>query len=619
MSTPPAVDGLEPDWPTCREDLVPPCAGVQAIGFDRCLAHLAHDDLGAVLGRLRPGADLDARGTTFDTNLLTKLLYAVSGEDGDGPRFGTLLCTHAWFTGDAGFDGARFDGHAWFDGVRFDKDAEFGDARFGGRAWFGSARFAGRAWFGDARFDGYAEFGDARFDGRARFDRAQFGGDARFDGAVFSGNASFVSAQFDEVADFDGARFSRDSLFDGARFGGDTQLNGARFSRDAGFGRAQFTAATKLGPFTAAALELDEVVFARPVVVEVEAGRVSCDRARFESGATLQVKYATVSLKQVALGGPSSLEGRSQLFLPVTFATVQASLERAEAWDRRAAQYRDRGELRLGEEWVPGLISLQGTDVSELVLTDVDLRWCRFAGAHHLDKLRIECRCPFHRPPRGWHRARTWPPVRRWTRRQVLAEEHAWRRGELGGIDAGWQSYPFDQDPAGVGPERLAVLYRSLRKTLEDGKDEAGAGDFYYGEMEARRHSGSLRDRIVLTAYWLLSGYGQRAGRALAGLAVLVAVITVLLLGCGLPANSVAQPVTGTLQVAGPPTLPPPAQRWTWNRTEKALQIALGSVAFRDAGQQLTPAGTWIVMTGRFLGPVLLALAALAVRARVKR
>ncbi len=47
----------------------------------------------------------------------------------------------------------------------------------------------------------------------------------------------------------------------------------------------------------------------------------------------------------------------------------------------------------------------------------------------------------------------------------------------------------------------------------------------------------------------------------------------------------------------------------------KAVQLALGSVVFRDAAQNLTPRARGTVMAGRFLGPILLAIAVLAVRA----
>ena len=139
-------------------------------------------------------------------------------------------------------------------------------------------------------------------------------------------------------------------------------------------------------------------------------------------------------------------------------------------------------------------------------------------------------------------------------------------------------------------PERVVALYRSLRKAFEDSKNEAGAGDFYYGEMEARRHAklSSRAERMILWFYWLLSGYGQRASRALIALFVVVAMVTSLLTVWG--------------QDFG-----------------MAARIALGAVVFRDDRTELTAAGEWTVLVARFLGPVLLALAVLAVRARVKR
>jgi hypothetical protein len=219
----------------------------------------------------------------------------------------------------------------------------------------------------------------------------------------------------------------------------------------------------------------------------------------------------------------------------------------------------------------------------------------------------------------------------------VLFEEYPWRQQLR--PHAGWDTVAQLEGPAAaadpVGAQRLAALYRSLRKALEDGKNEAGAGDFYYGEQEARRRipATSRAERAVLWGYWLISGYGQRASRALAALAVLVVVVTTLLIGFGLPgpvttAQTIVtvQPASGgigqqtiTTSMETPAVLPPGGERWTWSRIETSTRIGLGAVVFRDAGQRLTPVGTWTVMVARFLGPVLLALAALAIRARVKR
>jgi len=62
------------------------------------------------LGSLRPGADLDARGTPISSDLLEKLLDSVR-VDGES-AFGTANFRLAHFER-ADFDGVRFEG-AWF-------------------------------------------------------------------------------------------------------------------------------------------------------------------------------------------------------------------------------------------------------------------------------------------------------------------------------------------------------------------------------------------------------------------------------------------------------------------------------------------------------------------------
>lgn len=199
--------------------------------------------------------------------------------------------------------------------------------------------------------------------------------------------------------------------------------------------------------------------------------------------------------------------------------------------------------------------SLAHSDVGNLVLTNVNLRECSFLGAHRLDQLRLDGSIQFASPSGRWR-----------SKRRMLADEET-------GLS-----------------EQVAAQYRSLRKSFEDSKNEAGAGDFYYGEMEARRHSkeSSFAERAILSVYWALSGYGQRASRALVAL---LAVISV---------------VTGALVVAG-------------QDFGLAARVALGTVLSKDPQVQLTATGEWIVLVARFLGPLLLALAVLAIRARVKR
>ncbi|WP_354395927.1 hypothetical protein [Streptomyces atratus] len=172
----------------------------------------------------------------------------------------------------------------------------------------------------------------------------------------------------------------------------------------------------------------------------------------------------------------------------------------------------------------------------------------------------------------------------------------------------------------------MTVIYRQLRKAREDSRDEPGAADFYYGEMEMRRHSkewGTAK-RSLLQADWLLSGYGLRASRPLGWLA-----------GSGNddddPASDGLRPSAGLPQAVGNRLCPTGRGRVTFEidkedprnptgeRLDKALSVTLNSVVFRPSGQDLTTAGGYIEMASRFSEPILLGLAALAIRGRVKR
>ncbi|MFD8385836.1 hypothetical protein ACFV2X_46220 [Streptomyces sp. NPDC059679] len=176
------------------------------------------------------------------------------------------------------------------------------------------------------------------------------------------------------------------------------------------------------------------------------------------------------------------------------------------------------------------MASLRGVDAAHLVLADVDLSRCLFSGTVHLDQLRLEGACSFDKvPPRT---RRRWRPVR-FTQRRTLTEEHHWRASQPTAV-RGWNVAVLGAGH--VGPAQLAPVYRALRKAFEDGKNEPGAADFYYGEMEMRRHdrTGTTRaEHGLLHGYWMLSGYGLRASRALGWLATAMLVTIVLLMGFG--------------------------------------------------------------------------------------
>jgi uncharacterized protein YjbI with pentapeptide repeats len=460
---------------------------------------------------------------------------------------------------------------------------------------------------------GTADFGEATFSGHAAFIAATFSGRADFGGATFSGDAVFSLACFSGDADFRGATSSGEAVFAGATFTGTTMFGGATFAGDTWFGGARFDMALHLGPLVCGQrVVLDGAVFQQPITMEIAARQVSCARTRWASTATLHLRYAELDLRDAVLEYPVLVAAR-----PTPFALSPPDV--------------------LPETLLSGLgpgvrlASVGGVDAAHLALHDIDLSGCRFAGAVHLDQLKVDGWCTFGSVPIGtrWHRRYPW----RWSTRRTLVEEHHWRVRARHSLSRprGWTPPP--EDAPALKPAAVAALYRQLRKSLEDGKNEPDAADFYYGECEMRRHDTTRPqgERRLLSLYWALSGYGLRATRALAWLGVAMAVTIAVMVLWGLPADAPKPTTTGRQVTVGQkivlttdtpdPVNPtgPLAERVTAERFEKGLRVVINSVVFRSSDQDLTTAGTYTEMASRLAEPVLLGLAVLAVRSRVKR
>ncbi|MZG13913.1 pentapeptide repeat-containing protein, partial [Streptomyces sp. SID5914] len=437
---------------------------------------------------------------------------------------------------------------------------------------------------------------------------------AQFSRTTFSGEARFGRAIFFRDADFSEAALEGDADFSGTTFKGLVGLDEATFSSDAKFSEARFEMTPNLGPLVCGRrVVLDGAVFQQPVTVEIAARQMSCARTRWTSTATLHLRYTELDLLDAVFEYPVMVTARSGPFL-------------------RSGSSIPLSEAKLSGE-KPGvrLASVGGVDAAHLALHDIDLKRCRFAGAVHLDQMKVDGWCTFAATPTGWSRRFPW----RWSRRNTLTEEHHWRvrtaRRSGPATALGWTAPP--QGAPELKPAAVAALYRQLRKSLEDGKNEPDAADFYYGECEMRRHDSTrpFGERAVLTVYWALSGYGLRAMRALAWLVVAVAATITVMVLWGLPANDPNPQTTGQQVRAGQnlklitdapdPRNPtgPLIERVTTKRFEKSVRVVINSVVFRSSGQDLTTAGTYTEMTSRLVEPVLLGLAVLAVRSRVKR
>ena len=582
------------NWPTCEQN---GCSGVCAGTHTACIAHVTPAVRDAMLEQFSKSGDLDVRGVTVSDSLL-KVILDVAPHGGNGcPTFSAVLFNGATFEGDAGFSGATFKSRAKFNsvsfkraasfvGARFEGDAQFDGATFKGPAYFDRVSFPGEVGFNKATFEGNATFGGASFKGaafrgatfksyvwfngasfkrgsefwRTTFEgRAQFGGvkferDIRFTGSTFERDASFERATFKGHVGFTGVTFERDATFEASVFESSVGFTGTSFEGDATFEKAMFKGdVLVLGPTSIRGkLDLDGAQFASTVRIETDASELTCRRGQFRGGVRFEVRGALVRLDDSDFSVPSLFTGPP--------------------YSNRIG---GKGQLKL--------LSLQGANVAGLALGNVDLRECHFAGAHNLDKLRLEAGAAF-----GFSPAVAW-----WERRQVIAEEAAWRAARNKRGSWTFPQWGFVEDrPGFLNPGAIADLYRALRKGREDAKDEPGAADFYYGEMEMRRHDHGAPDgarprglatRSVLFIYWLISGYGLRAWRSLVALAVVTALF------------AVAFHYVGFIQP------PEPVSYWT-----SLLYAFRSTISLTDSQVTLTAWGAFFQALLRITGPVLL-------------
>ncbi|WP_019070618.1 pentapeptide repeat-containing protein [Streptomyces hokutonensis] len=583
---------VNPGYPLC-DVAGNACHGRQLPGSGKCLAHANTSEKTAYFASLSSGADIDHRGTHISRENLSALRDAVSDGATGQPTIGK-----------ASFNQAVFIDPADFSNVIFTEGASFTDAEFPRGCNFTDAAFLQAARFGDTKFTHTQ--GDS-----ATFRRAVFSGIADFRASRFAANAEFDSSWFEQLALFQKADFQTVGHFSRCVFKGVAEFINTTFTK-AVFAASTFERARELGPIVCMdELNLVEAEFYVSVTIKTAAHRVRCERTIWNSSASLLLRYATVHLEGTNLVSP--------------FAVTHAPT----AWGGTNAAESTLITAHPMDSAYPKIASLRGVDATHVVLTDTDLTLCQFTGAFHLDQLQLRGRTLFAQPPRGW-RFSLRHGLHRWSRRRTLAEEQYWRR-------LNWPEWQPPIPPSAVqdqpGTEDLTALYRQLRKGLEDAKDEPGAADFYYGEMEMRRHDHVDTNRWVrrlLWLYWAISGYGLRPSRAIACLLTLASGSLLALVLWGLPGESPKAKTTGTLPTAGqqlllttdtpdPQLSLPYAQRVTWDRASRAAPIVFNSVVFRSSGESLTVGGTWIEMTTRLVEPAFLGLALLAIRSRVKR
>lgn len=445
---------------------------------------------------------------------------------------------------------------ALFRGATFEKGANFRRTKFKKEAHFERTTFKEWVSFRDARFECVAVFEHPEDEGEED-DELEAGGWQHE--VKFGGWADFRGTRFRAGACFGGAIFESRARFGAASFGS--------MQREAcgSFEGARFVLARTFGPMLAyGELKLGRCAFEAPVRIEVAARQLSCQRTHFLSRTTLEVRFAEVNLEDAEFAQPSIVAG---------------SRTRFRHGDAKYALDDSGLEIPAREEPTPRISSMNRANVENLAVANVDLKGCRFSGAYNLDRLRFEADVEFDETERHFR-----------TKRLIINEETQLREGTKRGAEKREEA------------DRIAKAYRALRKGREDNKNEPGAADFYYGEMEMRKEAATGFDRVLLPAYWMTSGYGLRAWRSLAALAVTVALFAWGFQAWGFDPDagfwkSLLFSVESTTSLFRPPTL----------GTEAGERIVL------------TDPGHVLQMGLRLLGPLFFALALLALRGRVKR
>jgi uncharacterized protein YjbI with pentapeptide repeats len=437
----------------------------------------------------------------------------------------------------------------------------FGDGAFLGGATFGDEADLGWATFGDE-----ANLGEATFGDRADLGWATFGDGANLSGATFGVGADLSGATFGVGADLSGATFGDGADLSGATFGGGVSLSGVWFVGSVDARGAVFVGQQRgLGPlYAGGTVDLYDAQFGSETRLEVDAAGLVLSRAVFGGAVEVRVVRARVEASE------TRFEARA------TFGALDA-VRRPQLEGRRGR----RGRKLVQAVAAPASVwSLRRTDVASLTIVGIDVDDARFAGARGLERLRLIDTAFEERQGR-----------------QRLREESL--------LDEPDDAATDDERRMGhpsCTAEQVAELYRALRKSREDNADTPGGNDLYVGEQLMRRRALRERERqtaatrarrVLLALYGAIGGYGVRPARPLAGLLGVVALAWPLAACWGLSTGDASDALVFVLRSM---LLLPNSHNALTTTAGDALQVAL-----------------------RVIGPVLISLVALGVRAQIKR
>jgi uncharacterized protein YjbI with pentapeptide repeats len=499
-----------------------------------------------------------------------------------------VVFAEAIFQGQVDFRCKVFGGEANFQGARFEYGADFSGTTFHGSALFGPSGGRGQMPAISTTFRMSADFSAVNFRGGADFTRAKFEGKADFGAAGLHGTGTLRPVTFKGPALF------RVASFVSATF------RGARFQDRADFHEATFLGAAEFQPAVGSLSDIERTTFAKEADFggAVFEGTADFFLAEFEARAD----FVAVSFRRETTFQFTAFQGQAQFSLAnfddrADFGGARFKLEASFVGDGNNWVFSRESEANFGEinfeqpqevafrHAYLGKARFIGTDVSRASFTEVT--WAQ--------RLLWE---PYCRPL-----LRRKDRLGKWLRR-IYRRWRSWAKPR--GRWAVW-----DELAAGQKDKRhglISKLYRQLKYNYEEERDPITAGDFHFGEMEMRRLSDPVVNRLFLRLYRSISGYGEDYILPLFWISFFIFGFAALFfsgwLGLG-------------LQTIPPSGERPQAVQAFWDHLLYSLTCLLPGVEkpFRPACVQ----GRWVSVAEGVIGPALIAMFVLALNRRFKR
>jgi uncharacterized protein YjbI with pentapeptide repeats len=533
------------NWRRCKSS---GCLG-SAIGADECcFVHTSNADthLREVLSGQKA---LDLRGTEIGADVWGDVLSAVL--DSSGTISAAILCDGAIFTSKLTLTGLTFQGGMDFTGTIFRNGCEADTCSFQDLHIRYASFVHGNGYFHDCEIERlFADFCNTEY--QINFIKCNFSEEVSARGV--QKDFRMIDCHLDKSCDLSYAH-TEALMLNGTTFNGDLKLDGV-LAKVLYCWNMELSTSSSLGLIEVSDLaDFSDAHFKRSVRLLVSGTTLRLARSWFEGGGRIECNKTKLDMGSLVADAPLLIIGA----------------------DDAALQ------------------SLENVDCGHLRFSSLDFSDCYFYGCHNLQAITLESSVSLPDAPRPWR-----------ARRKCVADEILWRSSNARWRKADWRTNRNTTarhfkniapiTPAPSTPGEIAAVYRSLRNSVEGQSNQPGAADFYYGEMEMRRRdlTTGRSDRLIVWAYWLVSGYSLRAIRSIFWLLCVFVAGGAIMHEVGLEKSHHSWPTA-------------------------FISSAQSMIPGLSISANLTRNGEVLQIMLMIIGPVLVGLSALALRNRVKR